>query len=64
MLIVGPEKVFPLFGMLPGLRKVNRHLSPGFPAGAVGRLDGVFGDLCYPGVTKRKELALTTGVTT
>jgi len=33
-----------------------QHLSPAFLAEAVGRLDAVFGDLCYQGVTERKAL--------
>jgi integrase len=33
-----------------------QHLSPAFLAEAVGRLDGVFGDPCYPGVTSLKAL--------
>ena len=33
-----------------------QHLSPAFLAEAVGRLDGVFGDLCYQGVTGQKAL--------
>jgi Phage integrase family len=31
-----------------------QHLSPAFLAEAVGRLDGVFGNLCYQDVTKPK----------
>jgi len=30
-----------------------QHLSPTFLAEAVNRLDAVFGDSCYPGVTAR-----------
>ena len=33
-----------------------QHLSPAFLAEAVGLLDGVFGDLCYQGVTEQKAL--------
>jgi integrase len=29
-----------------------QHLSPAFLGEAVKRLDGVFGEFCYPGVTK------------
>ncbi len=36
-----------------------QHLSPGFLAEAVGRLDGIFGEFHYPDVTKEK--ALTSG---
>lgn len=36
-----------------------QHLSPGFLAEAVGRLDGVLGEFRYPDVTKEK--ALTSG---
>ena len=40
------------------LRMATRyqHLSPGFLAEAVGRLDGVLGEFRYPGVTKEKAL--------
>ncbi len=43
------------------LRMASRyqHLSPGFLAEAVGKLDGVFGEFRYPGVTNEK--ALTSG---
>jgi len=37
-----------------------QHLSPGFLAEAVGRLDGVFGEFRYPDVTNEK--ALTSGM--
>lgn len=37
-----------------------QHLSPGFLAEAVGRLDGVFGEIRYPDVTNEK--ALTSGL--
>ena len=33
-----------------------QHLSPAFLAEAVGRLDAVFGDLCYQGVTAKLAL--------
>ncbi len=33
------------------------RLSPDFLAEAVGRLDGVFGEFCYPDLTKEKALA-------
>lgn len=33
-----------------------QHLSPAFLAEAVGRLAGVFGNLCYRDVTGEKEL--------
>jgi hypothetical protein len=36
-----------------------QHLSPGFLAEAVGRLDSVFGEFRYPDVTNKK--ALTSG---
>jgi hypothetical protein len=36
-----------------------QHLSPGFLADVVGRLDGSFGEFRYPGVTNEK--ALTNG---
>ena len=41
-----------------------QHLSPAFLAEAVSRLESVFGDLCYPQVTKKKELVLAADVTT
>ena len=34
-----------------------QHLSPSFLADAVATLDGVFGLLCYPGVTEQKSLS-------
>ena len=33
-----------------------QHLSPAFLAEAVGRLDGIFANLCYQDVTGPKEL--------
>jgi integrase len=33
-----------------------QHLSPAFLADAVKPLDGVFGDMCYPGVTAQRAL--------
>ena len=33
-----------------------QHLSPAFLADAVGRLDAVFGELCYQDVTAPKQL--------
>jgi integrase len=39
-----------------------QHLSPTFLADAVSRLDGVFGDSCYPGATAQVK-ALEVGST-
>jgi integrase len=40
-----------------------QHLSPTFLADAVRRLDGVFGDSCYPGVTDERVLNETVLLT-
>jgi hypothetical protein len=39
-----------------------QHLSPAFLADAVGRLDGVFGELRYQDVTAPKQLEATSAV--
>lgn len=39
-----------------------QHLSPAFLAEAVGRLDGVFGDLRYQDVTKQNEVIAKSNV--
>ena len=40
-----------------------QHLSPGFLAEAVGRLDGVFGPLRYQDVTEQNERVNEVGLT-
>jgi len=40
----------------PGMAARDQHLSPEFLAEAVGRLDGVFAEFGYPGVTNEKAL--------
>lgn len=42
----------------PRMAARYQHLSPGFLAEAVGRLDGVFGEFRYPDVTNEKTLTI------